>query len=141
MELHPGVTLPSVSLGDEKVEDRGKDGKHDRIVTNVTLPTLTVYLPAAEKNTGASVVICPGGGYHALAIDKEGYDGYGLWHLAIDTEASEDTKSRYGFPYGDFSKVNRAALIHAKQRAAQNDHHDVEAAAGKLLDQVDERRT
>ncbi|MDQ6839416.1 MAG: hypothetical protein M3137_14105 [Actinomycetota bacterium] len=73
-------------------------------------------------------------------IDKEGYDGYGVWHLAIDTGASEDTKSRYGFPYGDFSKVNRAALIHAKQRAAQNDHHDVEVAAGKLLDQVDERR-
>ncbi len=74
-------------------------------------------------------------------IDKEGYDGYGAWHLAIDIEASEDTKRRYGFPDGDFSKVNRAALIHAKQRAAQNDHHDVEAAAGKLLDQVDERRT
>ncbi|MFN2606569.1 MAG: hypothetical protein ABR511_01545 [Acidimicrobiales bacterium] len=73
-------------------------------------------------------------------IDENGYDGYGAWHLAIDTDASEDTKSRYGFPYGDFSKVNRAALIHAKQRAAQNDHDEVEAVAAKLLDRVDERR-
>jgi hypothetical protein len=72
-------------------------------------------------------------------IDKDGYDGYGRWHLAIDTEASENTKSRYGFPYGDFSEVNRAALIHAKQRAAQNGHDDVEKAADKLLQRVDER--
>ncbi len=72
-------------------------------------------------------------------IDKQGYDGYGQWHLAIDTEASQETKGRYGFPYGDFSKVNRAALIHAKQRAAQNDHDDVEKAADDLLQRVDER--
>lgn len=72
-------------------------------------------------------------------IDNHGYAGYGRWHLAIDTEASEATKGRYGFPYGDFSKVNRAALIHAKQRAAQNDHDDVETAADNLLQRVDER--
>ena len=70
-------------------------------------------------------------------IDEHGYDGYGKWHLAIDTEASEETKSRYGFPYGDFSKVNRAALIHAKQRASQNDHDDVVKAAGQLLEHLD----
>ena len=62
-------------------------------------------------------------------IDKAGYDGYGAWHLGIDTDASEETKDRYGFPYGDFTKLNRAALIHAKQRAAQNDHAAVENAA------------
>jgi hypothetical protein len=72
-------------------------------------------------------------------IDKHGHGGYGRWHLAIDTEASQETKSRYGFPYGDFSKVNRAALIHAKQRAAQNDHDAVETAADKLLERLDER--
>lgn len=70
-------------------------------------------------------------------IDEHGYEGYGKWHLAIDTEASEETKSRYGFPYGDFSKVNRAGLIHAKQRASQNDHDDVVEAAGQLLERLD----
>jgi hypothetical protein len=49
-------------------------------------------------------------------IEREGYDGYGRWHLGIDTEASEETKDRYGFPYGDFTKVNRSALIHAKHQ-------------------------
>src|SRR5512146_910173 len=36
-------------------------------------PTLTIYLPPQEKATGASVVICPGGGYGALAMDHEGH--------------------------------------------------------------------
>jgi acetyl esterase/lipase len=36
-------------------------------------PTLTIYLPPAEKATGAAVVICPGGGYGALAMDHEGH--------------------------------------------------------------------
>jgi acetyl esterase/lipase len=39
----------------------------------VTDPTITVFLPAAEKATGTAVVICPGGGYGALAFDHEGY--------------------------------------------------------------------
>jgi acetyl esterase/lipase len=36
-------------------------------------PTLTIYLPPQEKATGAAVVICPGGGYGALAMDHEGH--------------------------------------------------------------------
>jgi acetyl esterase/lipase len=35
-------------------------------------PTLTVYLPPADKAAGAAVVVCPGGGYGALALDHEG---------------------------------------------------------------------
>ena len=74
-------------------------------------------------------------------IEAHGYEGYGAWHLAVDPEASEETKGRYRFPYGDFSKVNRAALIHGKQRAAQNDHGDIETAFGELLDRLDAKRS
>ena len=73
-------------------------------------------------------------------IDRDGYDGYGEWHLALDTEASEDTKDRYGFPYGDFRRVSRSGLIHAKQRASQNGHDQVERVAGDLLEHLDEVR-
>ena len=73
-------------------------------------------------------------------IDAHGYDGYGAWHLAIDPDASEETRGRYKFPYGDFAKVNRAALIHAKQRAAQNDHDKIEKAADRLLQHLDDTR-
>ncbi len=74
-------------------------------------------------------------------IDRDGYDAYGEWHLAVDTDASEDTKGRFRFPYGDFSKVNRAGLIHAKQRASQNDHDEIVKAADELLTHLDEKRS
>jgi len=40
-------------------------------VSNVARPTMTVYAPT-EKNTGAAVIVFPGGGYEILAIDLEG---------------------------------------------------------------------
>ena len=70
-------------------------------------------------------------------IERDGYEAYGEWHLAIDTEASEETKGRYRFPYGDFRQVNRNGLVSAKQRAAQNGHDEVERAADGLLDHLD----
>ena len=73
-------------------------------------------------------------------IDEHGYDGFGAWHLAVDPDANDQTKGRYAFPFGDFAKVNRAALIHAKQRAAQNDHPEIEQAADDLLTRIDEGR-
>jgi acetyl esterase/lipase len=36
------------------------------------VPTLTIWLPNADKATGAAVVVCPGGGYGMLAVDHEG---------------------------------------------------------------------
>ncbi len=35
-------------------------------------PSIGIYLPAAERSSGAAVVICPGGGYGNLSMDKEG---------------------------------------------------------------------
>jgi acetyl esterase/lipase len=46
-------------------------GKPATAVTNVTRPTMTVYAPAA-KNSGAAIVVVPGGGFQMLAIDLEG---------------------------------------------------------------------
>ena len=43
------------------------------VALKVFTPTLTVYLPPKEKANGAAVVICPGGGYGALVMGKEGF--------------------------------------------------------------------
>jgi len=43
-----------------------------RLVTNVTKPTLTIYRPAKDKDTGTAVLICPGGGYWDLYWQLEG---------------------------------------------------------------------
>jgi acetyl esterase/lipase len=47
---------------------------HAAFYQKVTDPTITVFLPPAEKANGIAVVICPGGGYGALAFDYEGSD-------------------------------------------------------------------
>jgi acetyl esterase/lipase len=39
---------------------------------NISKPTITLFRPAPEKETGAAVVVCPGGGYSILAYDLEG---------------------------------------------------------------------
>ena len=68
-------------------------------------------------------------------------DGFGAWHLGVNPDASEGTKKRFAFPYGDFKKVNRAALIHGKQRAVQNDHDEIDEAADDLLRRLDGKRS
>src|SRR5262245_516047 len=39
---------------------------------NVSTPTLAVYRPTKDKDTGAAVIVCPGGGHTILAYDLEG---------------------------------------------------------------------
>jgi acetyl esterase/lipase len=66
---------PQPVRGPEKVivspENYRDTGKPATEVDNVTVPTITVYSPVG-KNTGAAVVVFPGGGYQVLAIDLEG---------------------------------------------------------------------
>lgn len=52
---------------DKKVGDRGLIR-----LGNVSQPTLTVFSPPKDKDTGAAVIVCPGGGYSILALDLEG---------------------------------------------------------------------
>jgi acetyl esterase/lipase len=61
--------------GPEVVTTTGSDhlvaGKPWTYIQNVSRPTITVYSPKG-KNTGAAIVVFPGGGYQILAIDLEG---------------------------------------------------------------------
>ena len=43
------------------------------IVSGVSSPTLSVFLPPAEKATRTAVIICPGGGYGVLVANREGF--------------------------------------------------------------------
>ena len=74
--IWPGAAPdPQPVPGPENVEVSGKDfliaGRPATGINNVTVPTMTVYPPTA-KNTGAAIVVFPGGGYQTLAIDLEG---------------------------------------------------------------------
>ena len=58
-------------IGDEKLlPPRGS--KPIKRLSNVTDPTISLYKPPADKDTGAAVLVCPGGGYNILAMDLEG---------------------------------------------------------------------
>lgn len=70
-------------------------------------------------------------------IEDSGYAEYATWHLGIDDSHPEDTKGRYSFPFGDFSKVHRCGVISLESRAAQNNHDDIARAAKKLLEMID----
>ncbi|MFO0897538.1 MAG: alpha/beta hydrolase [Pirellulales bacterium] len=64
-ELPPEVDI--TKAGDQLIA-----GKRVARIGNVSTPTLTIYRPAPEQDTGAAVIICPGGGHHILAYDLEG---------------------------------------------------------------------
>jgi len=70
LHTSPGQTNPALPLWPDGVPGAlGKDSKD--------IPTLTPFLPPAEKASGAAIVICPGGGYGGLA-DHEGSQ-YARW--------------------------------------------------------------
>jgi hypothetical protein len=71
-------------------------------------------------------------------IDSHGWDAYGTWHLGIEDEESEHTKARYKYPYGDFANVHRCGVLAAEVRAARLRHLDVEDAAIRVRDLMDE---
>ncbi len=74
--LAPISIWPQVAPGEKGDigEEAEQPPKGDNIIrtSNVTKPTLTIFRPAPERNTGAAVVICPGGGYGILAFNLEG---------------------------------------------------------------------
>ena len=72
-------------------------------------------------------------------IEKHGFFEYGRWHLGIDDEEDENTKGRYKFPYGDFEKIHRCAVLSAESRAGQYKHFDIENAAAHLHEMIDAR--
>src|SRR5262245_3835167 len=57
--------------GDEKVRiaERG-----ERVVSNIHKPSVTPYLPPADKATGCAVIVAPGGGHRELWSDQEGHN-------------------------------------------------------------------
>lgn len=75
VDIWPGKTANDVGIGGEeyvRIYESPILKAPTKLVTNVTKPTLTVYLPPKDKNTGTTMLICPGGGYHNLFWELEG---------------------------------------------------------------------
>ncbi|HSW28991.1 MAG TPA: glycosyltransferase [Longimicrobiales bacterium] len=102
-----GATEPS-----EVIVERGRS-RPDRSLRQVTSATLTAFLPPRSLATGRAVVICPGGGYSAITIDREGYDvarwlaGHGVAGLVLKYRLPRRRGARDGVPW-PFQDVMRA---------------------------------
>ncbi len=71
IDLYPGEIPNSKKTANEE-ETEQRDGIS--IISKITLPTLSIYLPSKEAANGMAVIICPGGGYWVNAIGHEGID-------------------------------------------------------------------
>lgn len=71
-------------------------------------------------------------------LEKHSWDEYAQWHLGLTDGATEETKSRYAFVFGDFRRVHRMGLIACRYRAAEWRHKEIELAAHELLQYLDE---
>jgi acetyl esterase/lipase len=93
--------------------------KYDGVrVRNVSVAEMYVYLPKKEINTGAAVVICPGGGYMIEAMDHEGYE-MAKW---LASKGIAGIVLKYRLPYGhheipsdDARQTMRIVRMNAKE--------------------------
>ncbi len=90
---------------------RAEPEKGDKYISNVHNPSITVYLPPKDRNTGMAVLICPGGGHRMLVINSEGrepakyFNQLGIAAIVLKYRLARDTLSPYN--------IN----VHAKQDA------------------------
>ena len=70
-------------------------------------------------------------------LETHSWEEYAQWHLGLTEGASDETKARHAFVYGDFRRVHRTALIACVYRASEWRHKAVELAAHRLLQHLD----
>ena len=125
------VSITTISMAQDKVLKVWPDGApNDNGITtpeekfegvrvrNVSEAEMYVYLPEKEVNTGAAVVICPGGGYWIEAMDHEGYDMAAF----LQEKGVAGIVLKYRLPYGhhevpssDARRAMRTVRMHAKE--------------------------
>ena len=72
-------------------------------------------------------------------LARHSFEEYAAWHLGLTEGATDGTKARYAFVYGDFRRVHRSGLIACVYRASEWRHKDVELAAHELLQELDRK--
>ncbi|HVJ45067.1 MAG TPA: alpha/beta hydrolase [Luteolibacter sp.] len=93
-------------------------------IVNVHNPSITPYLPAADKSTGLAVIICPGGGHQKLCVGHEGYAlaewfrDRGIAAFVFKYRLSREEGSTYTLE-GDAMNDTRRAIRTIRSRAAE----------------------
>jgi dienelactone hydrolase len=107
--------------GDEAVRVT-PEGEH--VVSNVHKPSLTPYLPAKDKATGAAVIVAPGGGHRELWMDHEGHNfakwlsSRGIAAFVLKYRLAREPNSTYKIEEHGFWDTQRAVRL-VRSRAAE----------------------
>lgn len=86
-------------------------------VGNIHHPTITPYLPAADKATGTGVIICPGGGHSKLCLGHEGYalaewfQGRGIAAFVLKYRLAREKNSTYTIQDHAMADARRALRL------------------------------
>jgi hypothetical protein len=70
-------------------------------------------------------------------LERHSWAEYAGWHLGLTDGATDETKARYAFVFGDFRRIHRSGIIACHYRAAEFRHKEVELAAHELLQRID----
>jgi hypothetical protein len=79
----------------------------------------------------------PGAEVQNAFLERHSWAEYAGWHLGLTEGASDETKARYAFVYGDLRRVHRTGLIACVYRASEWRHKAIELAAHDLLQELD----
>jgi len=79
----------------------------------------------------------PGSAAQNAYLERHSWDEYAAWHLGLTDGATDATKGRYAFVYGDFRRIHRTGLIACVYRASEWRHKEIELAAHDLLQRLD----
>ncbi len=70
-------------------------------------------------------------------LEKHSWEEYAGWFLGLTEGATEGTKGRCAFVFGDFRRIHRSGIIACHYRAAEWRHKEIELAAHDLLQRLD----
>lgn len=123
MPLYNGTPPNALPVQDIESSGNSTGGNGRFFVTNVTNPTLTVYLPKKINAARTAVIICPGGGYSRLSIEDGGYEaakvladaGIAAFVLKYRTQRDSAYTSYKEVPLMDLTKALEIVYSNAKK--------------------------
>ena len=113
--LWPNGAPGSEGKTEKEVVETSSNG--ERKVWSIHHPSITPYLPAKEKATGAAVIIAPGGAHRFLCVDHEGYNvaqwlrEHGIAAFVLKNRLAKETNSTYKIDVEALADTQRAVRL------------------------------
>ena len=111
-------TIEEVVYRHNNYDDRG----FNRVVQKVTVPTLTIYRPAKPDPRRTGLIVCPGGGYSYVAIDREGhalgryFSARGLTVIVLKYRLPDNEAAPAALPLSQQDALDTVRMVRGKAK-------------------------